>query len=84
MSNSSIEGRLKGLQERFENEMRIRSGFSSPGGIGAPRPGGGQRQRPRKYFASDLYNFSHHISGNSLVTFLWLLHRLPFKSLQNR
>lgn len=58
MSNSSIEGRLKGLQERFENEMRIRSTFTSPGGgMNIPRPGGGQRQRPRKYFASDLYVF---------------------------
>lgn len=56
MSNGSIEGRLKGLQDRFENEMRIRSGFSSPGsGTGVPRPGGGQRRRPRKYFASHMY-----------------------------
>lgn len=52
MSNSSIEGKLKGLQERFENEMRIRreGGFNNQGGIGAPRPGSGRsRPRPRKY-----------------------------------
>ncbi|CAH0699331.1 unnamed protein product [Spodoptera exigua] len=48
MSNSSIEGKLKGLQERFENEMRIRreGGFNNQGGIGTPRPGGG-RTRPK-------------------------------------
>lgn len=52
MSNSSIEGRLKGLQERFENEMRIRrdGGFHNQGGLGTPRPGSGRRPRPRKYF----------------------------------
>ncbi|PZC74234.1 hypothetical protein B5X24_HaOG208160 [Helicoverpa armigera] len=48
MSRSSIEGKLKGLQERFENEMRIEreGGFNNQGGIGTPRPGSG-RSRPR-------------------------------------
>lgn len=51
MSNGSIEGRLKGLQERFENEMRIHGegGFHNPGALGAPRPGSGRRPRPRKH-----------------------------------
>ncbi|CAH0600827.1 unnamed protein product [Chrysodeixis includens] len=55
MSNSSIEGKLKGLQERFENEMRIRreGGFNNQGGIGAPRPGSGRsRPRPSQMFSS--------------------------------
>ncbi|XP_037300471.1 LOW QUALITY PROTEIN: serine/threonine-protein kinase dst3 [Manduca sexta] len=48
MSNSSIEGKIKGLQERFDNEMRIRreGGFSSQGGIGVSRPGNGRRTKP--------------------------------------
>ncbi|KAJ8734507.1 hypothetical protein PYW08_013757 [Mythimna loreyi] len=55
MSNSSIEGKLKGLQERFENEMRIQreGGFNNQGGIGAPRPGSGRtRPRPPPMFSS--------------------------------
>ncbi|XP_049885342.1 dual specificity mitogen-activated protein kinase kinase 7-like isoform X5 [Pectinophora gossypiella] len=48
MSNSSIEGRLKGLQERFENEMRIRrdSNIHNQGGLQASRPGSGRRPKP--------------------------------------
>ncbi|XP_028029549.1 dual specificity mitogen-activated protein kinase kinase 7-like isoform X3 [Bombyx mandarina] len=40
MSNSSIEGKIQGLQERLD-EMRIRreGGLSSQGGIGTARPG---------------------------------------------
>lgn len=51
MSNSSIEGKLKGLQERFENEMRRRGegGFNNQSGIGTSRPGSSRRPRPRKY-----------------------------------
>lgn len=57
MSNSSIEGKLKGLQERFENEMRIRreGGFNNQGGIGTPRPGGGRtRPKPREYLGDNV------------------------------
>ncbi|KAJ2946690.1 hypothetical protein O0L34_g12750 [Tuta absoluta] len=50
MSNSSIEGRLKGLQERFENEMRIQSqrdrNLHNQGGLPVSRPGSGRRPRP--------------------------------------
>ncbi|CAB3259258.1 unnamed protein product [Arctia plantaginis] len=48
MSNSSIEGKLKGLQERFENEMRRRGegGFNNQSGIGTSRPGSSRRPRP--------------------------------------
>lgn len=48
MSNSSIEGKLKGLQERFENEMRRRGegGFNNQSAMGPPRPGSGKRPRP--------------------------------------
>uniref|UniRef100_A0A2A4J6R7 mitogen-activated protein kinase kinase n=1 Tax=Heliothis virescens TaxID=7102 RepID=A0A2A4J6R7_HELVI len=55
MSRSSIEGKLKGLQERFENEMRIEreGGFNNQGGIGTPRPGSGRsRPRPPPMFAN--------------------------------
>lgn len=53
MSNSSIEGKLKGLQERFENEMRFRrDGAFNQGGMGTPRPGSARRPRPREYLLS--------------------------------
>lgn len=51
MSNSTIEKKLKGLEERFENEMRIHreGGIHNQGGLGASRPGSGRRPRPRKH-----------------------------------
>ncbi|XP_060810236.1 dual specificity mitogen-activated protein kinase kinase 7 isoform X2 [Amyelois transitella] len=48
MSKSTIEGKLRGLEQRFQNEMRI-SGFSSPGGIGASRNGNTRRPRPTMF-----------------------------------
>lgn len=48
MSESSIEAKVRGLQERFENELRIRDGAFRQGGLGAPRSGSGRRPRPRK------------------------------------
>lgn len=49
MSDSTIEGRLKGLQDRLQNELRIRreGAFHNEGGLGAPRST--RRPRPRKY-----------------------------------
>ncbi|XP_072935306.1 dual specificity mitogen-activated protein kinase kinase 7-like isoform X2 [Epargyreus clarus] len=48
MSNSSIEGKLKGLQERLENELRVRrdGAIHNPGGLGTPKPGSQRRIRP--------------------------------------
>ncbi|XP_045452100.1 dual specificity mitogen-activated protein kinase kinase 7-like [Melitaea cinxia] len=46
---SNIEGRLKGLQERFENELRSRrEGLHNQGGLGASKSGSTRRPRPRK------------------------------------
>ncbi|XP_063830842.1 dual specificity mitogen-activated protein kinase kinase 7-like [Ostrinia nubilalis] len=52
MSNSTIEKKLKGLEERFENEMRIQreGGIHNQGGLGASRPGSGRRPRPHAMF----------------------------------
>lgn len=49
MSNSSIEGKLKVLQDRFDNEIRMRreGGFNNQSGVGS-RPGSGRRPKPRK------------------------------------
>lgn len=50
MSNSSIEGKLKGLQERFENEMRrSEGGFNNQSGIGTPR----RRPKPPLMFPAN-------------------------------
>ncbi|XP_050356145.1 dual specificity mitogen-activated protein kinase kinase 7-like isoform X1 [Nymphalis io] len=50
---SNIEGRLKGLQERFENELRIRrEGLHNQGGLGAPKTGNTRRPRPPAMFSS--------------------------------
>ncbi|CAF4837553.1 unnamed protein product [Pieris macdunnoughi] len=48
MSNTSLEGKLKVLQERFENELRVRreDAIHNQGGLGAARAGG-QTRRPR-------------------------------------
>ncbi|XP_045542626.1 dual specificity mitogen-activated protein kinase kinase 7 isoform X2 [Papilio machaon] len=42
MSNSSIDEKLKGLQERLQNEMRTRGdgGLQNQGGLGTPKSGG--------------------------------------------
>ncbi|KAL4721123.1 hypothetical protein ACJJTC_009403 [Scirpophaga incertulas] len=53
MSNSTIEGKIKGLEERLENEMRIhREGGIHQGGLGASRPGSGRRPRPPPMFST--------------------------------
>lgn len=51
MSNSSIEGRIRGLEERLENELRVQGegNYHNQGGLGASRPGNSRRPRPRKY-----------------------------------
>ncbi|XP_046967912.1 dual specificity mitogen-activated protein kinase kinase 7-like isoform X3 [Vanessa cardui] len=50
---SNIEGRLKGLQERFENELRIRrEGLHNQGALGAPKTGNTRRPRPPAMFSS--------------------------------
>ncbi|XP_050663839.1 dual specificity mitogen-activated protein kinase kinase 7-like isoform X2 [Leptidea sinapis] len=55
MSNTSIEGKLKGLQERFENELRIRNrseAFHNHGGLGSSKSGrSNQRPRPPPMFS---------------------------------
>ncbi|XP_053601058.1 dual specificity mitogen-activated protein kinase kinase 7-like isoform X2 [Plodia interpunctella] len=48
MSRSTIEGKLRGLEQRLQNEMRI-SGFPSPGGVGASRNGNTRRPRPTMF-----------------------------------
>lgn len=47
MSHNSIDGRLKGLEERIGNEMRNQreGGFHGQLGLGSAR----RRPRPRKY-----------------------------------
>ncbi|CAH2100373.1 unnamed protein product [Euphydryas editha] len=50
---SNIEGRLKGLQERFENELRSRrEGLHNQGGLGASKSGSTRRPRPPTMFSS--------------------------------
>lgn len=48
MSNNTIDGRLKGLEEKMFNEMRNQreGAFHSQGGLGSSRPT--RRPRPRK------------------------------------
>lgn len=50
MSNNSIDEKLKGLQERLQNEMRTRGdgGLQNQGGLGTPKSGG-RKFRPCKY-----------------------------------
>ncbi|CAH0405727.1 unnamed protein product [Chilo suppressalis] len=52
MSNSTIERKIKGLEERFENEMRIHreGGIHNQGGLGASKPGISRRPRPPPIF----------------------------------
>ncbi|XP_041974426.1 dual specificity mitogen-activated protein kinase kinase 7-like isoform X2 [Aricia agestis] len=52
MSNTSLEGKLKRLEESFKNEMRIgREGpLHNQGGLGAPRTGNARRPRPPLMF----------------------------------
>nr|XP_032510617.1 dual specificity mitogen-activated protein kinase kinase 7-like isoform X2 [Danaus plexippus plexippus] len=52
MSDSTIEGRLKGLQDRLQNELRIRreGAFHNEGGLGAPRST--RRPRPPLMFSA--------------------------------
>ncbi|XP_022127894.1 dual specificity mitogen-activated protein kinase kinase 7 isoform X2 [Pieris rapae] len=54
MSNTSLEGKLKVLQERFENELRVRreDAIHSQGGLGAARAGGTRRPRPPPMFST--------------------------------
>lgn len=53
---SNIEGRLKGLQERFENELRSRrEGLHNQGGLGASKSGSTRRPRPRKCYDKQKY-----------------------------
>lgn len=51
MSNSSIDGRLRGLEERFKNELRVQGegNYHNQGGLGSPRPGSSKRPKPREY-----------------------------------
>lgn len=51
MSNSTIEGRIRGLEERLENELRVQGdgNYHNQGGLGPSRPGNSRRPRPRKY-----------------------------------
>ncbi|XP_034823948.1 dual specificity mitogen-activated protein kinase kinase 7-like isoform X1 [Maniola hyperantus] len=51
MSESSIEGKLRGLQERLENELRM-GAFHNQGGLGAPRSGSSRRPRPPPMFST--------------------------------
>ncbi|CAG9783294.1 unnamed protein product [Diatraea saccharalis] len=53
MSNSTIERKLKGLEERFEKEMRIHreDGILNQGGLGS-RPGSSRRPRPPAMFSN--------------------------------
>ncbi|CAH2242471.1 jg20455 [Pararge aegeria aegeria] len=53
MSESSIEGKLRGLQERLKNEMCNREGaFHNQGGLGASRSGSSRRPRPPPMFST--------------------------------
>ncbi|XP_047525880.1 dual specificity mitogen-activated protein kinase kinase 7 isoform X2 [Pieris napi] len=54
MSNTSLEGKLKVLQERFENELRVRreDAIHNQGGLGAARAGGTRRPRPPPMFST--------------------------------
>ncbi|XP_045761655.1 dual specificity mitogen-activated protein kinase kinase 7-like isoform X2 [Maniola jurtina] len=51
MSESSIEGKLRGLQERIENELRM-GAIHNQGGLGAPRSGSSRRPRPPPMFST--------------------------------
>ncbi|GBP08297.1 hypothetical protein EVAR_78778_1 [Eumeta japonica] len=54
MSNNSIEGKIKGLEERLENEKRHRreGAFHNQGTINSPKPGSVRRPRPPPMFSN--------------------------------
>ncbi|XP_063373713.1 dual specificity mitogen-activated protein kinase kinase 7-like isoform X1 [Cydia amplana] len=58
MSNHTIDGKLKGLEERFQNELRMRKegSFHSQGALGSSRPGSGRRPN-KPLFGKDIPAF---------------------------
>lgn len=51
MSNSTIEKRIRGLEEKLENELRVQGegNYHNPSGVGPSRPGNSKRPKPREY-----------------------------------
>ncbi|XP_073951409.1 dual specificity mitogen-activated protein kinase kinase 7-like isoform X2 [Choristoneura fumiferana] len=58
MSNHTIEGKLKGLEERIQNELRVRKeGPFHQGALGPSRPGSGRRPNKPLFANRDIPAF---------------------------